>query len=147
MVEKVYVEVKQKIPPGIYVLPLSLTATGTASKPIAAKRIANFPIRNVTGMDFSPDGKRLIIRNYLTAHLYSRLENETWEEAINTSNPETVVLPLQRQGEAVCFTRDSKALILTSELTRQSIWQVDLAEYFKKPRRMKKSKTSSGSSR
>lgn len=143
LVEKVYVDSAQKTPPGVYVLPLANIGRGKnrgQADPIVAKRIANFPIRNVTGMDFSPDGKRLIIRNYVNAHMYSREGIETWEETFNTTNPETVVLPLQRQGEAVCFTKDSKALILTSELTRQPIWQVSLAEYFKRPRRMKKSK-------
>jgi len=135
LVEKIYVDPRIKTPPGIYVLPLSIQQT---AKPLVAKRIADFPPRNVSGMDFSPDGKRLIIRNYVNAHLYVREKNETWEESIKTTNPASVVLPLQRQGEAVCFTNDSRAIILTSEFLRQPIWQVKMDQYFELPRRMKK---------
>ena len=133
LVEKIYKQGKVK--PGIYVLPL---APKSFEKPQVAKRIADFPPSNVTGMDFSPDGRRLIIRNYLTAHLYTRLKDETWEDVIKQTNPSVVVLPLQRQGESVCFTDDSKSIILTSELNRQPIYRVNLKSNFEQPRRMKK---------
>ena len=129
LVEKVYYTSDQKSPPGIYTLPLSLDAP---TQPLVAKRIADFPPRNVTGMAFSPDGKRLIIRNYLNAHLYSRDENESWQDVVAKTKPTTVVLPIQRQGEAVCFSKDSNSIILTSELQRQSIWQVDLKRYLER---------------
>ena len=136
LIEKIYVNRRGDTPPGIYVLPLQLQP---AKKSLDAKRIANFPPSNVTGMDFSPDGKRLIIRNYLNAHLYSRVD-ESWETVIKTTIPNVVVLPIQRQGEAVCFTEDSQSLILTSELNRQPIWRVNLKSNFQQPRRMKKTK-------
>ena len=137
LIEKIYLNKRGETPPGIYVLPLSLKPV---KKSLVAKRIANFPPSNVTGMDFSPDGKRLIIRNYLNAHLYSRVD-ETWETVIKKTIPNVVVLPLQRQGEAVCFTEDSQSLILTSELNRQPIWRVNLKPNYEQPRRMKKTKT------
>ncbi len=134
LVEKIYVDTSIKAHPGIYVLPLLVEKP---AKPLVAKRIGNFPPRNVTGMDFSSDGRRLIIRNYVNAHLYSRENEESWEEVISKTNPATVVLPLQRQGEAVCFTDDSASVILTSEFLRQPIWQVKLKQYYKMPRRIK----------
>lgn len=136
LIEKIYVNKRGSTPPGIYVLPLRLQPV---EKSLVAKRIGSFPPSNVTGMDFSPDGRRLIIRNYLNAHLYSRVD-ETWEAVIKKTIPNVVVLPIQRQGEAVCFTEDSQALILTSELNRQPIWQVNLKSNFEQPRRLKKSK-------
>ncbi len=129
LVEKVYYNSRQKEPPGIYVLPLSVKKPDA---PLVAKRIADFPIRNVTGMDFSPDGKYLIIRNYINAHLYTRTGDQTWQDVVKNTKPKAVVLPLQRQGEAVCFSADSKSLIITSELVRQMIWQVGLEQYFPK---------------
>ncbi len=127
LVEKVYYDASQKKPPGIYTLPLSLEANAT---PQVAKRIGDFAPRNVTGMAFSPDGKRLLIRNYLNAHLYSRTEKETWRHVVKKRTPTEVVLPIQRQGEAVCFTPDSSAALLTSEFKRQPIWLVGLKQYF-----------------
>lgn len=135
LIQKIYLDKRGEASPGVYVLPLSLAPL---DKPMVAKRIADFPPSNVTGMDFSPDGKRLIIRNYLNAHLYSRIEDESWEDVIKKTNPNVVVLPLQRQGESVCFTRDSASVILTSELIRQPIWQVNLKSNFEQSRRIKK---------
>ena len=134
LIEKIYLDKRGKTPPGIYVLPLNLEPV---DKPLVARRIGDFPPSNVTGMDFSPDGQRLIIRNYLNAHLYSRVD-ETWTTVIKDTIPNVVVLPLQRQGEAVCFTDDSQSLILTSEKVRQPIWRVNLKSNFEQPRRLKK---------
>jgi hypothetical protein len=127
LVEKVYYETVQKRPPGIYVLPLSLKPTEAE---LVAKRIADFPPRNVTGMAFSPNKEHLLIRNYVNAHLYSRPNGMNWRDVIKNQKPKTVVLPIQRQGEAVCFTPNSKSVILTSELKRQPIWLVGLEQYF-----------------
>ncbi len=127
MVEKVYYTAVRKSSPGIYVLPLTLD-WNEGQPPLVAKRIADFRPRNVTGMDFSPDGKQLIIRNYVNAHLFTRNGNESWASVVSRSKPATIVLPLQRQGEAICFSRDSQSVILTSELKSQPIWQVKLQQ-------------------
>lgn len=129
LVEKVYYNSKQKEPPGIFTVPIDFNS----NEIVTAKRVGSFPQRNVTGMAFSPDGKRLIIRNYLSAHLYSRKPGESWQTVLNSQKPVLVVFPLQRQGEAVCFTPDSKSLILTSEMSRQPIWKVNLQRYYSTP--------------
>ncbi|MDC0265785.1 hypothetical protein OAK32_01750 [Mariniblastus sp.] len=121
LVEKVSFGASRKKTPGVYALDFSMKSE---KKNRIAKRIADFPPRNVTGMDFSHDGKSLIIRNYLNAHMYTRLDNQPWSEIINETNPQAVVLPLQRQGEAICFTPDSQAMIVTSEFTSQPIWKI-----------------------
>jgi hypothetical protein len=126
LVEKVYYDSQQVKPPGVYVLPL---VGVDSSQTLTAKRIGDFPVRNVTGMAFSPDRQRLIIRNYLHAHLFTRQNGDDWKTTIRQSKPIAVPLPLQRQGEAICFTPDSKSLIVTSELRRQAIWKVDLERY------------------
>lgn len=153
LTEKVYLNRDRKIKPGIYVLPapknqLRRFLTGQlmdqASKdepagqavkdhqPLTAQRVGSFPIRNVTGMDFSPDGKKLIIRNYLSAHLYVRPENKTWRETVRQQTPTPVALPFQGQGEAICFTSDSNSVLVTSEGKRQPIWKIDLRAYLEK---------------
>lgn len=131
LIEKIYTTDQTSKPPGVFVLPLPLTQIDS---PVVAKRIANFPIRNVTGMAFSSDGKRLIVRNYFNAHLYSRRDGESWEEIVRKTRPQPVVMPLQAQGEAICFTPDSQSVIVTSEFSNQAIWQVNLDWYFERSR-------------
>ena len=85
-VEKVHLNRDRKVVPGVYVLPMpkaqlashanrehgeAATANEKLTEPVA-RRIGSFPTRYVSGMSFSPDGKKLIVRNYLTAHLYIR---------------------------------------------------------------------------
>lgn len=162
LVEKIYLDSSQKTAPGIFVLPLqdmlaaksesTQTETSTtaktnrsdsklpavaAPKTMMAKRIADFPVRNVTDMNFSADGQRLIIRNYLNAHLYQRTPDKTWRETVLETKPISIPLPLQMQGEAIGFTADSKSLIVTSELVNQPIWVVDLEAYLKSREKFK----------
>lgn len=132
LIEKRYVDDRQVGQPGIFTLPLQTTST---NKTLVAKRIGDFPVRNVTDMAFSPDGTRLIIRNYLNAHLYDRSPDKSWRETVTTEKPKLIVLPIQRQGEAICFTADSKSVIVTSEVKGQPIWLVNLevqSEFSKK---------------
>lgn len=129
LIEKIYSNDLRPIQPGIYRLPLDasdfdLKADERPQR--SATRLADYPIRNVTGMSFSPDGRRLIVRNYINAHFYTRDSGKTWEETVASTKPTPVVLPLQSQGEAICFTPDSKSVLITSEFKRSTIWKVDL---------------------
>lgn len=136
-VEKIFLETGKRRQPGIYELKLpklSLNEVGAEDEEnalLVAKRIASFPFRGVTGMAISPNGKRLAIRNYLTAHLFERTAVDgklpPWESIFRNSKPTSVPMPLQVQGEAICFTRDNEHLILTSETARQTIWKVRIA--------------------
>ena len=123
LIEKRYVDDRRTSQPGVYELTLPTKST---KEPITASRIGDFPVRNVTGMSFSPDGNRLIIRNYLNAHLFTSEEGKSWKEVLSSQKPKSVVLPIQRQGEAICFTPDSKGVIVTSEFKRQPVWQINL---------------------
>ena len=145
-VEKVHLNRDRKVVPGIFVLPMpksqlavhagDLSAAADAIQQSAAmpvaKQIGSFPIRYVSGMSFSPDGKKLIIRNYLTAHLFIRPENKNWQQTVVEQKPLIVALPLQIQGEAICFAEDSQSVIVTSEGVGQPIWKIDLQVYFDK---------------
>ncbi|MEM7457362.1 MAG: hypothetical protein AAF456_23705 [Planctomycetota bacterium] len=133
LVEKVYVDDQRETPPGIYCIDFGLSeeefgraARGVVALP-QARRIADFPVRNVTGMSISPDGRRMLIRTYLAGFLYSREESESWAEVLQNQRPQNIALPIQRQGEAVCFSCDSDSIVVTSENTRQAIWQINLA--------------------
>ncbi len=133
LIEKIFLETNKRRQPGIYELELPLDDEAQAGESglLVAKRIASFPFRGVTGMAISPNGKRLAIRNYLSAHLFERLAVDgklpTWESVFRNSKPKSVPMPLQVQGEAICFTSDNEHVVLTSETARQTIWKVHVA--------------------
>ena len=132
LVEKVYADDQREAAPGIYSIDFNLTdemlqqARGDGVSLPQASRVADFPVRNVTGMSISAEGNRLLIRTYLAAFFYSRDEERSWAEVLAEDRPANIGLPLQRQGEAVCFSSDSDHFVVTSESTRQAIWQVNL---------------------
>ncbi len=134
LVEKVYFNDKKKSVPGIYRLadPFAVKAAegigkdAKAKKTLVAKRIANFGLRNVTGMEFSPDGNKLIVRGYLAGQLFHKPKGKSWLETVKSQKATSIAFPLQSQGEAVCFTNDSQSLILTSEQLKATIWKIKL---------------------
>ena len=135
-VEKIFLENKGRRNPGVYKLslpqatfgPMEEDADPPVASPAIAKRVAEFPFRGVTGMAISPNGNRLAIRNYLSAHLFERESVDgvlpSWETTFKNTKPRVVPMPLQIQGEAICFSRDNEHLIVTSEMARQPIWKV-----------------------
>jgi hypothetical protein len=96
--------------------------------PLKVNRVADIPYRYVTGMDFSRDGNWMVVRTYLQAMLYRRMEDESWLDAFQLRPPRVINLPIQRQGETIAFSNDSQALIITSEKVSQPIWQIDIQQ-------------------
>ncbi|MCH2181274.1 MAG: hypothetical protein MK108_04645 [Mariniblastus sp.] len=116
--------------PGVYSLDLKPFLEGAPAGRKRGRheirRVADFPVRNVTGMAFSADSKKVIIRDYLAAHLMERREGESWQERFQRGQTRLVPLPIERQGEAICFEMDGQAVITTSEFARQPIWKVEI---------------------
>ncbi len=103
-VEKVYVDDKRTTAPGFYVLPNPMVADASEKKGDRGNR----------------------------AWLFEKLESKTWLETINEIKPTALSLPLQSQGEAICFSTDSESLLVTSEMKNAIIWQVSLDQKSKK---------------
>lgn len=95
----------------VYTLPLP---EKTPQKPQVAKKIATLRIPNTTAMDISPDGTRAIVLTYMMAYEYSRRDGESWAQAFARPG-RTLLMPLRKQGEGICFGPDGKNLYLTSE--------------------------------
>jgi len=68
----------------------------------------------VTGMDFDPSGTRLALVTLTRAYVYERRAGQAWAEALQQS-PRALDLPDYPQIEAVTWTADGKALLITSE--------------------------------
>jgi len=68
----------------------------------------------VTGGSVSPDGTKVILKTYAGGYLYTvGTEFSDWMK----SKPMPVQFPLEKQGEAVCFSVDNSYLISSSEGT------------------------------
>jgi hypothetical protein len=107
------------------------TIAKDSSHNITVKRIGNLNHRFVTGADFSPDGLQLILSTYTHALHFSRTPTQEWADVLKSDSATPIPLPIQRQCEAILFTPDSQAVIVTSEFVRQPIWKVEVAKYLK----------------
>ncbi len=70
------------------------------------------PALLATGGDIAPDGKHLIVRNYIDAIEFDiPAKADDWVK----STPKKVVLATEVQGEAIGYSLDGKSLVTTSE--------------------------------
>jgi hypothetical protein len=89
----------------------------------AAKNDSAF---QATGMDISSDGRMLAWRNYDTAMLWTRSNEEEWAKALERP-PCRIRLPEQPQGESLAFSEDGKSLWTISENKNQPVYRIDLS--------------------
>jgi len=79
-----------------------------------------------TGMDIDPQGRRMVVLTYSQLCLYERRAGESWIEALQRQ-PASLPMPAnQPQAEAVGFSRDGRALYLTSEGRGAPIHRIEL---------------------
>ncbi|MDQ3817895.1 MAG: hypothetical protein M3362_09405, partial [Acidobacteriota bacterium] len=70
----------------------------------------------ITGGDISPDGRRVVLCDYLSGYEISLADgaggdfDRIWKEPV-----EKIELGPRRQGEGVCYSLDGKAILATSE--------------------------------
>ncbi|AXQ30910.1 hypothetical protein D0B54_20480 [Solimonas sp. K1W22B-7] len=97
-------------------LPLAIaTALGEIAIPRAPEGAAEPERINwVTGMDFDAAGERLAAVSLTQLHVWRRNAGETWEAALQRL-PRTQDLPDYSQIEAVTWTADGSAVLISSE--------------------------------
>ena len=83
------------------------------------------PSWSVTGGATSPDRRVVVLRSYLAAWAWTAVPGEPLATILGR-RPTALDLPLDRQAEAVSFTRDGSGLWLTSEGAGSSLHQVVL---------------------
>lgn len=115
----------------IYVLIKSLVGAsevfkiGKKTEKIADFSVPALPNGLLTGGEISPDGKRVILCDYFNAYeivLPKEAKNfdEIWQE-----KPLIIELGERKQGEAICYTADGKAIIATSEKKNSPMIKVE----------------------
>ncbi len=80
-----------------------------------------------TGGAFSPDGRTLALRTYTDAYLFP--VTGTGLAAVKAAlakPPRRLTLPKEQQGEGICFSRDGKSLLLSSEHVGSAVDEVAL---------------------
>lgn len=92
---------------------------------LAIERIATVHLPRVTGMDLSPDGRRLVVLAGGRALGFERRGEEGWAEALSR---EPVPISTRRlaRPEAVAFAADGRTVCLTEEGKPCPLWRVPL---------------------
>jgi hypothetical protein len=94
--------------------PLRADAVMTLEKVAGRGAEALSQLALVTGAAASPDGLRVVVRTYFTALELVREKGKPFE-SIFAAQATRLKIPLERQGEAISYTADGKALVTTSE--------------------------------
>lgn len=79
-----------------------------------------------TALSLASDGRHAAVLGYRSARLYERRRNEDWAAALTRAPRRIGVVPPLRQPEALGFTRDGSALLITGEGQQQPVLRVDL---------------------
>ena len=95
---------------GVYAPDLPLRPGGVVN-PLHLVAEVHVPL--VTGGDISPDGRRLVLRNYSAAYEWDIPGDDVI--AALSDEPERIPLPASEQGEGIAYSRDGSALLTSSE--------------------------------
>ena len=108
---------------GIYELDIPAQQS---SRRYVARKIGSLDILGITGMDISANGRKVVLVTYMYAFEYLRTANESWAQAFG-AKPDIIPMPGRRQGEAICYSLNAKALVVTSESGRDTatpVWLI-----------------------
>jgi hypothetical protein len=118
---------------GIYQFPMPLRANETVTlkklgtvtfKTAFTGRIGDAE-KQISDGAISPDGRRVILRNYLTAYEWDIAPNQSVADAMKKPRRQRII-PFVSQGEAICYRPDSKAVYITSENENSPLYEVPL---------------------
>jgi hypothetical protein len=122
---RIYIVTKTLKPPcGVYRFPSKLAAGTMTLETVSGKSI-NIISRMIaaTGASAAPDGSRVVIRNYFTAIELRRAKGRPFE-SIFDAEPVTISIPLEKQGEAIAYSRDSKSIVTVTEKVPAPMYQM-----------------------
>jgi hypothetical protein len=87
-------------------------------------KVGEVNLIGVSGGAVSPSGDRIALRDATHAYVY-RVHNGDVAAALS-SPPVRLLLPNERQGEAMTFDRTGRSLLVTGEGKNEPVWQVPL---------------------
>lgn len=119
---RAYVVSKAIEDPQLYALPAELTPGATHE----VAPVAPAPVL-VTDGAFTPDGDRLVLRDYFAAFVYD-VERDADGVLVGLDDPAPLEIPAQGQGESLAIGADGTTVLLGSEGTDEPIHAVPLPE-------------------
>jgi hypothetical protein len=105
---------------GVYVFTPSGTGDYELTK-VGELRLGAAIPELVTGGDFSPDGRYVVVRTYFSAYEYDAADGDWWRQT-----PRHVPLRVEPQGEAITYSLDGTSLLTTSEGSPAPLSQVPI---------------------
>jgi hypothetical protein len=107
-----YLVTKGERPPVLYRLP----RPRRPGRPVTLERLGALKgvSRSLTGGAISPDGRRVVLRDYAVGFEYLLPDSRSLAPILRTQ-PALFFLASESQGEAIAYRRDGRALLTTSE--------------------------------
>lgn len=109
---------KREAAPRLYRVPLPGDATGVPGAALTAEPVATLAEGvfdgEVTGLDISPDGRRMAVLSYRGLYLWERAPGQAWSEVLATA-PRTLPMPRLRKAEAMSFDAEGLRILVGSE--------------------------------
>jgi hypothetical protein len=103
-------------PARVYALKAPLPASGVSRLThVGEVRVPNQAIGFITGGAISPDGRRVVVCDYLGACEFVLGENRSGFDEIWKQPPQQIDLGPRKQGESICYRADGLAVMATSE--------------------------------
>ncbi len=81
---------------------------------ITLQKVAQLPFSGLVGGDISPDGRQILLKNYGQIFIWDRNEGEPITSALS-KQPKIVPYKIETQGEAVCWSNDSRKYYTVGE--------------------------------
>lgn len=124
--KEILIITKEKSGPAeVYVLSESAGKTDSMiAKKIGEVVVPSIPPGLITGGDISPDGKRLVLVDYLGAYEFSLPDLKSVFPKIFEESPTVIRFGKRTQGESIAYTRDGASLLATSEGLKSPIVMV-----------------------
>jgi hypothetical protein len=112
---------------GVYKLPIA--KIGKADKINRLEKVSDFTVPSIpngflTGGDISPDGKRVVVCDYLAAYEITLPEKAKNFDEIWREKPSIIELGERKQGEAIAYSTDGNSIFATSEKLNSPIIEV-----------------------
>ncbi|HTH51010.1 MAG TPA: hypothetical protein VL501_03705 [Pyrinomonadaceae bacterium] len=111
-------------PAGVYKVTSQFGGEARPATMIAEISVPAVPNGLLTGGSISPDGRHVVISDYVAAYEWTLPANAPFDEIWNQPLV-TVDIGRRDTGEAVCYSPDGKSLLSTSEGKKAPIYRAD----------------------